>query len=105
MFDDQVETEKRINLLYDEVSKHYHLMNSVTDALSRKYVCKGCNKGCERGVTHRCQERCRDYVSSAMSIRRCSNPVRDVIDSLGVAHVLINTRRRSWEKSLYANRR
>jgi len=53
MFDGQVESEKRINLLYD-VKHHFHMINSVTGALSRSYVCKGCNKGCESGVTHKC---------------------------------------------------
>jgi len=56
VFDGQVETEKRINLLYDDVPHHYHVINSVTGALSRKYFCKGCTKGYESGVTHRCQE-------------------------------------------------
>jgi len=68
MFDGHMESEKRINLLYDDVSHHYYVIKSVTGALSRQYVCKGCNKGCESGVTHRCQETCSDYVSS-MSIR------------------------------------
>ena len=63
MFDVQVEPEKRINLLYDDVKHHFHVINNVTGALSRKYFCKGCNKGCERGVTHKCQESCSDCMS------------------------------------------
>jgi hypothetical protein len=63
MFDGQVESENRINLLYDEVSQHFHVIGSLTGALSRKYVCKGCNRGCERGVTHICQETCSDCMS------------------------------------------
>jgi hypothetical protein len=35
VFDGQVESEKRINLLYDDVTHHYHVINSVTGALSR----------------------------------------------------------------------
>ena len=68
MSDSQVESEKRINLLYDDVKHHFHVIN-VTGALSRKYFCKGCSKGCERGVTHKCQESCSDYVNSSMSVR------------------------------------
>jgi hypothetical protein len=45
VFDDQVESEKRINLLYDDVANHYHVINNVTVALSRKYFCKDCDKG------------------------------------------------------------
>jgi hypothetical protein len=63
MFDGNVKTEKRINLLYDDVSKHYHVIGNLTGALSRRYVCKGCNKGCERGVTHKCKEICSDCMS------------------------------------------
>ena len=63
VFDGQVQSEKRINLLYDGVKHNYHVINSVTGALSRRYVCKGCNKGCESGVTHRYQETCSDCMS------------------------------------------
>jgi hypothetical protein len=43
VFDGQVESEKRINL-YDDVTRHYHVINSVIGALSRRSVCKGCNR-------------------------------------------------------------
>jgi hypothetical protein len=54
VFDGQVEYEKRINLLYDDVSKHYHVIGNLTGAMAQRYVCRGCNKGCRRGVTHKC---------------------------------------------------
>jgi len=38
MFDGKVESEKRINLLYDDVERHYHVIHSVTGALSREFV-------------------------------------------------------------------
>ena len=69
VFDGQMESEKRINLFYDDVKHHFHVISSVTGALSRKYFCKGCNKGCESGVTHKCQEACSDCVNSPMSVR------------------------------------
>jgi hypothetical protein len=75
VFDGHVESEKRINLLYYGVSKHYDVIGNLTGAMTRKCVCRGCNKGCKSGVTHRCQEMCSDYVRSAMSIRRCPNPM------------------------------
>ena len=56
MFDGKVDSEKRLNLVYDEVHHHFHVINNVTGALSQQYFCKGCNKGYGRGVTHRCQE-------------------------------------------------
>jgi hypothetical protein len=32
-FDGQVQSEKRINLLYDDVTHHYQVINSMTGAL------------------------------------------------------------------------
>ena len=69
VFDGQVESEKRINLLYDDVSHNYLVINSVTCVFYRQYFCKGCNKRFVSGVAHGCQEMCSDCVSSTMSIR------------------------------------
>jgi hypothetical protein len=93
MLNGQVESEKRINQFYDDVKHHFHVINSVTGALSRCYVCKGCNKGCESGVTHKCQETCSD----CMSVPPCSYadvriPCEYVIDSSGVGHVSTDTK-------------
>ena len=63
VFDGQIESEKRINLLYDEVNKHYHVIANLTGAMAKRYVCNGCNKGCTY-VTHKCQETCSDCMSS-----------------------------------------
>jgi len=37
-FDGHVESEKRIDLLYDDVWKHYHVINSLTGVQTRRYV-------------------------------------------------------------------
>ena len=52
--DGQVESEKRINLVYDGVKRHYHVINNLTGVMARRYICKGCNKGCRRGETLKC---------------------------------------------------
>ena len=62
-FDGQVEAEKRINLVYDDVHKHFYVMNSLTGAMAQRYVCRGCNKGRRSGVTHKCGETCSDCKS------------------------------------------
>jgi hypothetical protein len=62
-FEEQVESEKRINLLYDDVKRHYHVINSFTDAKARRYVCEDCNKGCRLGMAHKCGETCSDCKS------------------------------------------
>jgi hypothetical protein len=40
-FDGHVESEKRINLIYDDVLKHYHVIGNLTVAMTRSYVCRG----------------------------------------------------------------
>ena len=51
MFDGQVQTEKRINLLYDDIARHYHVIVNITRAMAKRYLCKACSKGCLRDVT------------------------------------------------------
>jgi len=62
IFDGQGISEKRINLLFDDVYKHYHVIANLTGAMVKGHVCKGCNKGCRSGVTHKCQETCNDCM-------------------------------------------
>jgi len=68
VFDDQVESKKRINLLYDEVTKHYHVINSLTGAMAQQCVCRGCSKGCILDAIHKCHE----TTSDCMSILPCA---------------------------------
>jgi len=50
------------------VSKDYLVINNLIGAMTRKYVCRGCNKGCKSAVTHGCQKTCSD----CMSVSPCS---------------------------------
>ena len=43
MLDGQVDSTKRINLLYDDVERLYHVIVNMTGAMAKKYVCKACN--------------------------------------------------------------
>jgi hypothetical protein len=56
MFDGQVATPQRINLLYDD--RHYHVITNLTAAMAKRYVCPASNKGCRRGAQHRCEASC-----------------------------------------------
>jgi len=62
-FDGQGESEKRINLVYDDAKRHYDAINNLTGAMAQRYVCRGCNKGCKRGERHKCGETCSDCNS------------------------------------------
>ena len=51
MFEVQVDSRKRINLLYNDVERQYHVITNLTGAMARTYVCKACNKASTRAVT------------------------------------------------------
>jgi len=51
MYEGQVDSSKRLNLLYDEVETHYHETPNHTGAMAKKYVCKAYHKSCGRDVT------------------------------------------------------
>ena len=40
MFEGRVETPERLNLLYDEVMRHYHVIGNLRAAMAKRYVCK-----------------------------------------------------------------
>ena len=63
IFEGQVTAEKRVNLLYDEVNRHYHVIANLTGAMSKQYICEACNQSSRSAVTHRCRERCTDCMS------------------------------------------
>ena len=63
IFDGQIQSEKRINILYDETERHYHVICNITAAMAKRYVCNGCNKSCSRDVTHKCEQTCSDCMS------------------------------------------
>jgi hypothetical protein len=37
MFEGQVETSDRINLLYEDTTRHYHVIGSLTGAMSKQF--------------------------------------------------------------------
>ena len=64
MFERQVESVKRVNLLYDDIERHYHVITNLTGAMAKKYVCKACNKSCMSDVTHVCDQTCSDCATN-----------------------------------------
>jgi len=44
MFQGQVESDKRINFLFNEVSQQYHVIAYLTGAMSKRNVCEACKK-------------------------------------------------------------
>ncbi len=48
MFEGQVESSQRINLLYDDATRYYHVITNLTGTMAKCYVRKAYNKGCKR---------------------------------------------------------
>ena len=43
MYEGHVESHKRINLLFDDLTCHYHVIGSLKGAMAKQYDCEGCN--------------------------------------------------------------
>ena len=63
-FEGQVDSSKHLNLLYDYVERHYHVITNLTGAMAKRYVCKACHKSCGRDITHVCDQTCSDCMAS-----------------------------------------
>jgi len=93
MFEGHVESDKRLNLLNDDVDRHYHVITNLTGAMAKKYVCKACNKSCRSDAAHNCDQTC----SKCMTSPPCDSKVfeflvTNAIDTLEVRIVSIITR-------------
>jgi hypothetical protein len=64
MSEGQVETPERINLVYDDTARHYHVIGSLTGAMAKQFVCKACGKSCSRDIMHTCDQTCSDCMAS-----------------------------------------
>ena len=64
MLEGRVESVERLNLLYYEVTRHYHVIGNLTAAMARRYVCKACGKGCRRDVAHTFDQTCSPCMES-----------------------------------------
>jgi len=64
MLEGQVDSSKRLNILYDDVECHYYVTVNLTAAMAKKYVHKGCIKAYTSDVTHICDQTCRDCMAS-----------------------------------------
>jgi hypothetical protein len=62
IYEGQVDAPKTFNLLLDE-EKH-HVINNLSGAFAKGYVCEACNKSCRTDVTHICDQICSDCHQS-----------------------------------------
>jgi len=64
MFEGQVDSAKKLNILYDDVERYYHMIIKLTGVMASKYVCKWYNKACTSDVTHVCDQTCSDCMTN-----------------------------------------
>jgi len=64
MYKSQVVSSKHLNLLYDDVERHYHVITNLTGGNGEKYVYNACHKSCRRDITHVCDPTCSDCMAS-----------------------------------------
>ena len=68
MLEGKIEPSKRLNLLYDYMTRYYHVIGNLTAAMAKRYVCKACGKGVSRNITHTCDETCSNCMASPPSV-------------------------------------
>jgi len=63
MFEGQVDSSKRLNLLYHDVKRHYHVIVNLKGAMVRPYVFSARHKSCRRDLKHVCDQTCSDCMA------------------------------------------
>ena len=81
MFVGQVDSAKTLNILYDDVERHYHVYANFSGAMARRYLCKECHKSRRRDVTYACDQTCSVCMACPpppVQLLQSSNPLRAV---------------------------
>ena len=92
LFEGQVDTSKKLNILYDNVE--HHVVAKLTGAMARQYMCKGWNKACTSDVTHACDQTCSDCMASPPCVfSNVRIPVPNATDIFEATGVSLTTNR------------
>ena len=106
IFEGQVDSPKRINLLYDDVEQHYHVIVNITGTMAKRFMCNACNKSSASDATHRCEQTCRDCMARPPCVFTAVRiPVQRVIDISGAKHVSRTTHSLRRTRNLFASAR
>ena len=106
IFEGQVDSTKRLNILYDDVEHQYHVIANLTAAIARKFVCEGCKEACTSDVRHPATRN----VATALPVPRAhsrglESPVRNEIGTFEVTRVSRNTSSAPRSRNQYVNER
>jgi len=106
MFEGQVNSPKRINLLYDDVERHHHVFVNVTRAMAKRFMCKACNKSCASDPTHICDQTCSDCMARPpCAFSAVRTPAPNVIDISGSKLVSRTTSRAPGNRNPFVSAR
>ena len=98
LYEGQVDSSKHLNLLYDDVERHYHVVTNLTGAMAKRYVRKACHKSCRRDITHVCDQTCSDCMASPTcafsGIRFHATDVTDILEVGRVSPTISRARQR-----------
>ena len=56
IFEGQVDSPKKINLLYDDVEQHYHVIVNISCAMAKMNACNPCKQSSASVATHHCEQ-------------------------------------------------
>ena len=88
MYEGHVDSSKHLNLLYDNVERHYHVITNLTSAMAKTYICNAFHKSCTRDITHVCDQQALRAHSPMFE-----SPATSVTDILEVGRVSLTTSR------------
>ena len=98
MFEGQVVSSKRLNILYNDLTRHYHVIGNLTAALANLYLCNACGNGCTRDVTHTIRRVVTVWQALRVYQQEFESPVSKATDAFAARHVLIITRKNKVTK-------
>ena len=106
MFEGQVDSPKKINLLYDDVEQHCHVIVNIKGAMAKKYVRNACKKSCSSEATNLCEKTCIACIARPRALSPPSEfPAPSVIDILGAERVLRTTNRVPRIRNIFTSAR
>jgi len=104
MFEGQVDSSNRLNLLYDYVDRLRLVFTNLTNAMARRYFCKACHKAFRSDVSHICYQTGSDCMSSPpCDFSNVRFPAANVTEILKFGRVSLTTSRAHQRENPYVN--
>ena len=104
IFEGQVDSTKRLNILYDDVKRHYHVRTNLTGAMAKQFVCEGATNLVQvRSRTPATRRVVTAWPVPRVHSRALESPVRNAIDTFEVTHISRTSSSAPRRKDQYVN--